>query len=166
MATVRNHVHEVAERMEKGTWGGESVFHRRMRARLETIAATGLAADSRVGWRFRALKRAEVENGRVVRSDHGPEHDGGSERRNASPSSTPMNPLLPGLIGDGVRCNKLASIRTGRIISTCPEHLPSSVSFWTTAWRSMIASSRKYNVESTLVRKGPPLCCSDGCLNT
>ena len=42
-----------------------------------------------------------------------------------SPSSTPMNPLLPGLIGDGFRCNKLASIRTGRIISTCPENLPS-----------------------------------------
>ena len=42
----------------KGTWGGESVFHRRMRTRLETVAATGLAADSRVGWRFRALKAA------------------------------------------------------------------------------------------------------------
>jgi len=25
---------------------------------LETVAATGLAADSRVGWRFRALKAA------------------------------------------------------------------------------------------------------------
>jgi hypothetical protein len=61
----------------EGTWGGESVLHRRMLARLKTVAATGLAADSRVGWRFRALKRAEVENGGVVRRDHGPEHDGG-----------------------------------------------------------------------------------------
>jgi hypothetical protein len=60
----------------KGTWGGESVLIRRMRARLETVAATRLAADSRVGWRFRALKRAELENGWVVRRDHGPEHDG------------------------------------------------------------------------------------------
>ncbi len=49
-----------------------------------------------------------------------------------------------------VRCNKLASIRTGRIISTCLENLPNSVSFWTTAWSSMIASTvrRKYNLRS------------------
>ena len=40
-------------------------------------------------------------------------------------------------VGDGFRCNKLASIRTGRIISTCLENLPNSVSFWTTAWSSM-----------------------------
>ncbi|HWY91364.1 MAG TPA: hypothetical protein VNY04_00565 [Chthoniobacterales bacterium] len=46
-----------------GTWGVESVFHRRMRARRETVVAIGLAADSRVGWRFRALERPEVENG-------------------------------------------------------------------------------------------------------
>src|SRR6202011_2018698 len=106
------------------TWGGESVFHRRMRASLETVAATGLAADSRVGWRFRALKRAGVGGSKLITG----QSMTGRERRNVS---TPMNPLLPGLIGDGFRCNKLASIRTGRIISTCPENLPSSVSFWT-----------------------------------
>ena len=41
---------------------------------------------------FVALKRAEVENGWGVRSDHGPEHDWGGSGEMFSPSSTPMNP--------------------------------------------------------------------------
>jgi hypothetical protein len=144
----------------KGTWGGESVLIEGCEQDWKQLPQPDLPLT------------VELDGGFVHSSERSSRTDGWFEEitgqsmtGKGAPSSTRMNPLLPGLIGDGFRCNKLASIRTGRIISTCSENLPSSVSFWTTACSSMIASSRRHNAESTLEKKGLPLCCSGGCLN-